>query len=197
MPYLRTLLLLLITIIPTPVFSGLQLDYADVPAPCVSTCRPVAELSGICDVDADFDDNNEEVEDLMKLQCLCTNTSFDVAGITALCASCIDQKGMPSDKDDNLDDVSEMITRCGFPTSVTWTPAVTAAAEAVHVIASRLTASGQVTTTVDFAPRPTCTRKKGQSKIVVEPRHRKKHGKNGGDGDDQENCFVPGKQEDD
>lgn len=144
---------------PLAVCGGLQLDYADVPAPCVDTCRPVAELSGICDVDADFDDNNEEVEDLMKLQCLCTNKSFDVGGSTALCASCIDQKGLPSDRADNMDDINEIMARCGFK-SMMWTPEAAETAPAVAnvgVSASRLTASYQLTTTIDFAPRPTCT----------------------------------------
>lgn len=152
-------ILLAITTFPLAVHAGLQLDYADVPAPCVDTCRPVAEISGICDVDADFDDNNEEIEDLMKLQCLCTNKSFDVGGATALCASCIDQKGLPSDRDDNMDDINEIMARCGFK-SMVWTPEAAQTAPAVanvSVSASRLTASYQLTTTVDFAPRPTCT----------------------------------------
>lgn len=145
--------------LPLAVRGGLQLDYADVPAPCVDTCRPVAEISGICDVDADFDDNNEEVEDLMKLQCLCTNKSFDVGGATALCASCIDQKGLPSDRGDNMDDINEIMARCGFK-SMKWTPEAARTAPAVanaSVSASRLTASYQLTTTIDFAPRPTCS----------------------------------------
>jgi hypothetical protein len=141
---------------PLAVRAGLQLDYADVPAACVETCRPVAELSGICDVDADFDDGNEAVEDLMKLQCICTNKSFDVAGATALCASCIDQKALASDRADNMDDIGEIMARCGFK-NVTWTPEVAETAPAVvnvSVSASRLTASAQITTTVDFAPPP-------------------------------------------
>lgn len=154
-------LLLAIVTFPLAVLAGLQLDYADVPAPCVNTCRPVAEISGICDVDADFDDNNEEVEDLMKLQCMCTNKSFDVGGATALCASCIDQKGLPSDKADNMDDINEIMARCGFK-SMVWTPEAAKTAPAIanaSVSASRLTASYQLTTTIDFAPRPTssCT----------------------------------------
>lgn len=150
-------IILTIVALSLGVRGGLQLDYADVPAPCVDTCRPVAEVSGICDVDADFDDNNEEVEDLMKLQCICTNKSFDVGGATALCASCIDQMGLPSDKDDNMDDIKEIMARCGFE-SMVWTPEAAQTAPAVanaSVSASRLTASSQLTTTIDFAPRPT------------------------------------------
>lgn len=150
-------ILLAVITFPLAVWGGLQLDYADVPSPCVDTCRPVAEISGICDVDADFNDNNEEVEDLMKLQCICTNKSFDVGGATALCASCIDQKGLASDKADNMDDINEIMARCGFK-SMVWTPEAAKTAPAVanaSVSASRLTASYQLTTTVDFAPRPT------------------------------------------
>ncbi|KAK2599693.1 hypothetical protein N8I77_011426 [Diaporthe amygdali] len=159
------------------VRGGLQLDYADVPAPCVDTCRPVAEISGICDVDADFDDNNEEVEDLMKLQCMCANQSFDVGGATALCASCIDQKALPSDKADNMDDINEIMARCGFK-SLIWTPdaAKTAPAVAnVSVSASRLTASSQITTTIDFAPRPTSTQSQSGHQQKSN-KHKNKHG---------------------
>lgn len=162
---------------PIAVHAGLQLDYADVPAACVSTCRPVAEISGICDVDADFDDNNEEVEDLMKLQCICTNQSFDVAGATALCASCIDQKALASDRADNMDDISEIMARCGFQ-NMTWTPEVVETAPAIAnatVSASRLTASAQLTTTVDFAPPPP-TSTGGQDEQSQKPKkHRWKH----------------------
>ncbi|KAL2272675.1 hypothetical protein FJTKL_06231 [Diaporthe vaccinii] len=126
----------------------------------------VWEISGICHVDADFNENNEEVEDVMKLQCLCTNKSFDVGGATALCASCIDQKGLASDKDDNMDDINEIMARCGFK-SMVWTPEAAETAPAVAnvtVSASRLMASSQLTTSIDFAPRPTavnCSRQQG------------------------------------
>lgn len=147
--------ILTILALPHAVLAGLQLDYADVPAACVTTCRAIAELSGICDVDADFDDNNAAVEDLMKLQCVCTNQSFNVPAATALCASCIDQNGMPSDKDDNMDDISEIMARCGFQ-SMIWTPAVAypgmQGVIGVVVAATRLTSPGQITTSIDFAP---------------------------------------------
>lgn len=157
---------------PLTVHAGLQLDYADVPAACVQTCRAIAELSGICDVDADFDDNNEETEDLMKLQCICTNASFDVESATALCASCIDQNALASDRADNLDDIGEIMARCGFQ-NVTWTPE-TAPANA-SVSASRLTASAQLTTTVDFAPPPP-TATGGQDEQSQKPKkHKWKH----------------------
>ncbi|POS69812.1 CAP22 [Diaporthe helianthi] len=151
-----SIILPILALLPPTVLAGLQLDYADVPAACVSTCRAIAELSGICDVDADFDDDNEAVEDLMKLQCLCTNTSFDVPAATALCASCIEQNGMPSDRDDNMDDISEIKARCGFP-SMTWTPEVAEGVVVPDVVgvtvsATRLTDPAQVTTNVDFAP---------------------------------------------
>ncbi|KAG8161336.1 hypothetical protein KVR01_009600 [Diaporthe batatas] len=143
--------------LPHTVLAGLQLDYADVPAACVTTCRAIAELSGICDVDADFDDNNAQLEDLMKLQCICTNASFDVPVATALCASCIDQNGMPSDRDDNMDDIGEIMARCGFQ-NLTWTPDVAVGAVPgvvdVYVSATRLISPAQITTSVDFAPPP-------------------------------------------
>lgn len=157
--------LLPIVVLSNTALAGLQLDYADVPAACVTTCRAIAELSGICDVDADFDDNNAAVEDLMKLQCICTNRSFNVQAATALCASCIDQNGMPSDKDDNMDDISEIMARCGFMNMI-WTPAVAypgmPGVIGVQVRATRLISAAQITTSVDFAPpMPTATPSQG------------------------------------
>lgn len=171
---MKLITLFAIIAFPLTVHAGLQLDYADVPAACVPTCRAIAELSGICDVDADFDDNNEEVEDLMKLQCICTNQSFDVAGATALCASCIDQNALASDRDDNMDDISEIMARCGFQ-NVTWTPDTAPGIANASVSASRLTASAQLTTTVDFAPPPpTATGDQGEESQKPK-KHKLKH----------------------
>lgn len=79
-----------------------ELHAADVPSACVTICEPIVQLTGICDIDPgaseggneeNGDDNNNEVEadEPIESQCICTNTSFNVSSIAALCASCINQ----------------------------------------------------------------------------------------------------------
>lgn len=65
--------------------SALDFDFDDVPEPCVNICRPIATLVKQCDVDSDHK------ERLLTNQCICTNKSFDVAKISALCADCMHQ----------------------------------------------------------------------------------------------------------
>lgn len=65
------------------------LDADDIPEPCLAICRPVVELSTICDIDADLVGGAAAELEGAK-SCFCENTSFDVAGNTALCASCVD-----------------------------------------------------------------------------------------------------------
>jgi hypothetical protein len=68
----------------------LELDRDDIPASCSSICEPTRRLADICDVDDDRI-NNDRIEDLLNLQCVCTNKSFDVARFAALCQSCMSQ----------------------------------------------------------------------------------------------------------
>jgi hypothetical protein len=82
--------------------AGLDLDAEDIPAPCAVICKPVRELTAICDVDGNRvpDDHTEQ---LLEAQCICTNDSFDVAKITALCASCIKGNAGTDNADDGLE----------------------------------------------------------------------------------------------
>lgn len=85
-----------------------ELRAADVPKACETICGPIVELSNICDIDPNEADEGsderkklrlrgtEELEDgeeAIEADCICKNTSFDVANIMALCASCISQNG--------------------------------------------------------------------------------------------------------
>lgn len=85
-----------------------ELRAADVPKACGTICGPIVELSNICDIDpneADEGSNerkklrlrgteeNEDGEEAIEAECICKNTSFDVANVMALCASCISQSG--------------------------------------------------------------------------------------------------------
>lgn len=87
-----------------PAFAE-ELRAADVPAACESICESIVKLTGICDVDpnegdADNDKRRglrfrevEEADEVIEANCICTNKSFDVASVMALCASCIAQNG--------------------------------------------------------------------------------------------------------
>lgn len=82
--------------------ADLDLDAEDIPAPCAVICKPVRELTAICDVD-DSRVSDDKTEHLLEAQCICTNDSFDVGKITALCASCIEQNAKGEEKEDGLE----------------------------------------------------------------------------------------------
>ena len=81
---------LVATFLALAVRADIQLEADDVPTQCSDICRPIVDLSRSCDAN---DDNipDDRTEDLLELQCVCTNNSFDVNRIAALCASCMDQ----------------------------------------------------------------------------------------------------------
>jgi hypothetical protein len=97
---LLTVLLLQIALFIS-ISSTEELDAGDVPNACSTICQPIVQLTSICDVDPrqtedsngenGGDDNVPETDEAVESQCICTNTSFDVASIAALCASCIQQ----------------------------------------------------------------------------------------------------------
>ncbi|PKS07146.1 hypothetical protein jhhlp_005746 [Lomentospora prolificans] len=123
-----------------PALSDLQLDSDDVPQNCFSVCSPVVELTHICDSDDDAV-GGSETEGLLERQCICTNNSFDVANRTAQCAACLSQSGQ---NDDNLDDINDIMSACGFQ-STTFNNVTSAASESV--VATKPTASSDLTTT--------------------------------------------------
>lgn len=142
--------------------AGLDLDAEDIPAPCAVICKPVRELTAICDVDGNRvpDDHTEQ---LLEAQCICTNDSFDVSKITALCASCIKGNAGADNADDGLEDVSSIMSTCGF-SSVSYESASATLGETVTVSALRPTASDQLTTTITggtSAPAATGTNQNG------------------------------------
>ena len=79
------------------VRADLQLEAEDVPPQCSNICRPIVDLGNSCDVNDDYVPD-DQTEDLLELQCVCTNDSFDVGSVAALCASCMDQN--IQDRDD-------------------------------------------------------------------------------------------------
>lgn len=72
-------------------YADLDVDVDEVPATCQAICRPTLELSRICDVDDDLVGDNEVTEYNNERACYCSNQSFNVGQMTALCQSCVQQ----------------------------------------------------------------------------------------------------------
>ncbi|KAM0745540.1 hypothetical protein ACQRIT_000924 [Beauveria bassiana] len=129
-----------------------DLDMGDVPTACQTICRPIGTLSDRCDVDLRSD--NDRDEHLLQNQCICTNKSFDVGKIAALCADCMHQtrnNGRGGDNradSDDLRDIDELLSVCGF-SSTTYNSAATSEVASVTVDVTRPTDVSQLTTTID------------------------------------------------
>ncbi|KAH9204145.1 hypothetical protein DL95DRAFT_319996 [Leptodontidium sp. 2 PMI_412] len=115
-----------------------ELDSKDVPTACTTICKPIVDLTSTCDVDNDTD--KTESDDAIEATCICSNTSFNVASIAALCASCISQNGATTD------DMEQILSACSF-TSTSYAPSATALVAAVTVSATKPTATGSTTGT--------------------------------------------------
>jgi hypothetical protein len=139
--------------------SDFELD-DDVPTECRDICRPVAQLADRCDVnlnDRNLSDNDEDRwEDLLEAQCFCAHSGFDVEGVTALCASCMQQYPNPDDDDDddNLEDINDIMRTCSF-SSTSFAPSATSVLQGITVSATAPTATSQLTTTVGSGSAPT------------------------------------------
>lgn len=81
------------------VYADMGVDVDDVPATCQAICRPTIELSTICNVDEDLV-GGELAETQAEKACYCSNQSFDVARMTALCQSCVQQNALEVDDRD-------------------------------------------------------------------------------------------------
>lgn len=81
--------------------ADVSLDRDDIPRECDTICDPIVQLTRTCDTDLRGDRDREE--DRLEVQCVCTNDSFNVGRIAALCADCIHQNA-PRDRDDDDDD---------------------------------------------------------------------------------------------
>jgi hypothetical protein len=104
------LLATLAAVIPTALAE--ELRAADVSSACRTICQPIVDLTDACDTDpteADTDKDKrrklrlrqtEDSDEAIEADCICTNKSFDVAGVMGLCASCISQNGNKSDGKD-------------------------------------------------------------------------------------------------
>lgn len=102
MHFTTSIVYTLISLAPWAAQADLQLDEDDYSQACQSICRPIRQLSDICDVDGD-QVGGQPTEDNLTLQCICTNDSFDVGNIAPLCQSCMQQ--YPDDSEDVSDDM--------------------------------------------------------------------------------------------
>ncbi|GKU05900.1 unnamed protein product [Fusarium langsethiae] len=134
---LTTLLAGLAVIFPFSVAE--ELDADDVPSACRTICQPIVDLSNACDIDPKENKTKDrrgdfllvtrsKAEEAIEANCICTNKSFDVATVMALCESCMLQNS------DDAEDVQKMMAQCDFTsasyvsaaTSVVWHFAVSA-----------------------------------------------------------------------
>ncbi|POS74357.1 CAP22 [Diaporthe helianthi] len=133
-----------------------QLDRDDISTQCTSICRPILELSRTCDVDDDRV-RDDLTEHRLRLQCICTNNSFDVQRFAGLCQSCMQQNPVRDGDDDDDDrgdrfdennrDINQIVRSCGF-SGATYSASDANAANGVVVSATRPDNANQLTTTI-------------------------------------------------
>ncbi|KAK7423816.1 hypothetical protein QQZ08_008859 [Neonectria magnoliae] len=144
--------------------ADLQLDNDDVPNACRDICQPIVTLTQRCEVDLRGDDDTDRNENRLEAQCVCTNDSFDVASIAALCHDCVRQNIRNNDNNDDDDDddddddwddwddgdleeIRDILYTCGWSTT-SYVSASSTAADSITVDATAPTALSQLTTTI-------------------------------------------------
>lgn len=92
------------------VSAKVSFDMGDAPNSCKTICKPLGDLSNMCDTDLRSDIDRDE--NRLEAQCICTNKSFDVAKIAALCADCMHQSANSTKRDDNRADQDDLNGKC-------------------------------------------------------------------------------------
>lgn len=101
-----TTTLLLIALLSLTRVHAEELEAKDVPSACTAICSPMVTLTDICDVNPDTDNKrrrdvlrrkDDESDEAVEAQCICSNTTFDVRSVAALYAACIKQNGKGSE----------------------------------------------------------------------------------------------------
>ncbi|KAI8677773.1 hypothetical protein NCS55_00495100 [Fusarium keratoplasticum] len=133
--------------------ADVSLDRDDIPRACDAICDPIVELTRKCDTDLRGDRDREE--DRLEAQCVCTNDSFDVGRIAALCADCIRQNWRDNDDDDDdddqrdhMEDIDDILYTCGFSSTSYVASSASAIVASITVEATRPTDASQLTTTI-------------------------------------------------
>ncbi|RSL87840.1 hypothetical protein CEP51_002059 [Fusarium floridanum] len=133
--------------------ADVSLDRDDIPRACDAICDPIVELTRTCDTDLRGD--QDRVEDRLEVQCVCTNDSFDVGRIAALCADCIRQNWQNDNDDDDdddqrdhMEDIEDILYTCGFSSTSYIASSASAIVASITVDATRPTDASQLTTTI-------------------------------------------------
>lgn len=149
--------------------ADVSIDRDDIPRACDAICDPIVELTRKCDTDLRGDRDREE--DRLEAQCVCTNDSFDVGRIAALCADCIRQNWRDDNDDDDDDDqrdhmegklllyteintannspdIDDILYTCGFSSTSYVASSASAIVASITVDATRPTDASQLTTTI-------------------------------------------------
>ncbi|SPJ73981.1 uncharacterized protein FTOL_03711 [Fusarium torulosum] len=127
-----------------PTTRAEELLAKDVPSACKTICQPIIALTNTCDIDPKKADNNNdgdktiklrlrkksETEESIEANCICSNKSFDVAAVMALCAGCMAQNSQ------DTEDVDKIMSQCSF-TSTSYVPSATAIVSGVQVQATK------------------------------------------------------------
>ncbi|KAF2193595.1 hypothetical protein K469DRAFT_541092, partial [Zopfia rhizophila CBS 207.26] len=118
-----------------------ELNAADVPSACTTICKPIVQLTNACDVDPgkvnDDDNDGPESDEAIEAQCICSNKSFNVGSIAALCASCIQQNGNGTAEAD----MDKIMSACSF-SSTSYSQSATALVAQITVSATKPVATG-------------------------------------------------------
>ncbi|KAF6834707.1 cap22 protein [Colletotrichum plurivorum] len=153
------------------VNADLRLNTNDIPQDCNAICRPIRDLGNICTVNfipGQTNNNSDQLQDELDAQCVCTNSSFDVKNLAAQCSSCMSQK-VSSDQQRSLEGINSIMNACGFQ-STSYATSATSVANTVIVLATRLTASSQLTTTINgggATPVPTSSQRSSERPVTT------------------------------
>ncbi|KAL4728178.1 hypothetical protein ACLX1H_004915 [Fusarium chlamydosporum] len=149
-----------------------ELDAKDVPASCKTICQPIVDLSNTCDIDPKENKTKDrrgdfllairsKAEEAVEANCICTNKSFDVATVMALCASCMAQNSS------DAEDVEKMMAQCSF-SSTSYVRAATSVVSGIQVEATKPASTDVLqSTTAAATVSPTETADSNAGKLVV------------------------------
>ncbi|KAK2055719.1 hypothetical protein LY76DRAFT_618388 [Colletotrichum caudatum] len=150
------------------VRADLRINNNDIPQDCSAICRPIRDLGNICTVNFNLgqpnNSNSDQTQDELDAQCVCTNTSFDLKSLGPQCNACMIDK-VPQDQQRSLEGKVPSHPGC----SASYASSSTSVANTVIVLATRLTASSQLTTTFGAGPtsEPSRTRSSDRSTITT------------------------------
>ncbi|KAH6974750.1 hypothetical protein EDB80DRAFT_757810 [Ilyonectria destructans] len=168
----------LAAVIPAVLAEELRAD--DVPSACTTICQPIVDLTNTCDIDPNEADNDndkrrklrlresdESDEEAIEANCICTNTSFDVAVVMALCASCMSQNSQSTEANSQVIDVDKIMSQCSF-TSTSYVASATAIVSDIQVEATKPATTGvSKSTSTSGASSSTDSATGGAGKLAV------------------------------